>query len=160
MSTSYTNGAYHDDIIKWKHLLRYCPFVRWIHRSLVNSPYKGQWHGALMFSLICALNKRLSKQSWSWWFEMPYRYICIATRATSQYRYDKYGFPCVGISAVKLRRSWDRLIFIMGIPILVNQRCYIETTPWCWIMGKFHLHLAAVVILLTCKASVQLHISD
>ena len=27
---------------------------RWIHRSPVNSPHKGQWHGALMFSLICA----------------------------------------------------------------------------------------------------------
>ena len=35
----------------------------------VNSPHKGQWRGALMFSLICALNKRLSKQSWGWWFE-------------------------------------------------------------------------------------------
>ena len=28
-------------------------FVREIHRSLVNSPHKGQWRGALMFSLIC-----------------------------------------------------------------------------------------------------------
>ena len=25
-----------------------------IHRSQVNSPHKGQWRGALMFSLICA----------------------------------------------------------------------------------------------------------
>ena len=29
-------------------------FVRGIHRSPVNSPHKGQWHGALMFSLIGA----------------------------------------------------------------------------------------------------------
>ena len=40
-------------------------------RSPVNSPHKGQWRGALIFSLICALNKRLSKQSWAWWFETP-----------------------------------------------------------------------------------------
>ena len=33
---------------------RYWPFVRGIHRSPVNSPHKGQWRGALMFSLICA----------------------------------------------------------------------------------------------------------
>ena len=33
--------------------LRYWPFVRRIHRSPVNSPHKGQWRGALMFSLIC-----------------------------------------------------------------------------------------------------------
>ena len=44
----------HDDVIKWKHFPRYWPFVRGIHRSPVNSPHKGQWRGALMFSLICA----------------------------------------------------------------------------------------------------------
>ena len=44
----------HDDVIKWKHFSRYWPSVRGIHRSPVNSPHKGQWRGALMFSLICA----------------------------------------------------------------------------------------------------------
>ena len=39
---------------------------RWI------PPHKGQWRGALMFSLIYALNKRLSKQSWVWWLQ-PHR---------------------------------------------------------------------------------------
>ena len=43
----------HDDVIKWKHFPRYWPFVRGIHRSPVNSPHKGQWRGALMFSLVC-----------------------------------------------------------------------------------------------------------
>ena len=58
----------------WRHQIdafsRYWPFVRGIHRSLVISPHKGQWRGALM---ICALNKRLSKQWWGWWFETPSR---------------------------------------------------------------------------------------
>ena len=36
-----------------KHFPRYWPFVREIHRSPVNSPHKGQWRGALMFTLIC-----------------------------------------------------------------------------------------------------------
>ena len=44
----------HDDVIKWKHFPRYWPFVRGIHRSPVNSPHKGQWRGALMFTWICA----------------------------------------------------------------------------------------------------------
>ena len=44
----------HDDVIKWKHFPRYWPLVRGIHRSPVNSPHKGQWRGALMFTLICA----------------------------------------------------------------------------------------------------------
>ena len=43
----------HDDVIKWKHFPRHWPFVLGIHRSPVNSPHKGQWRGALMFSLIC-----------------------------------------------------------------------------------------------------------
>ena len=43
----------HDDVIKWKHFSRYWPFVRGIHRSPVNSAHKGQWRGALMFTLIC-----------------------------------------------------------------------------------------------------------
>ena len=45
---------YHDDAIKWKHFPRYWPFVRGIHRSPVNSRHKGQWRGALVFSLTCA----------------------------------------------------------------------------------------------------------
>ena len=43
----------HADVIKWKHFPRYWPFVRGIHWSPVNYPHKGQWRGALMFSLIC-----------------------------------------------------------------------------------------------------------
>ena len=43
----------HDDVIKWKRFPRYWLFVRGIDRSPVNSPHKGQWRGALMFSLIC-----------------------------------------------------------------------------------------------------------
>ena len=45
----------HDDVIKWNHFPRYWPFVREIHRSLVDYPHKGQWRRALMFSLIWAL---------------------------------------------------------------------------------------------------------
>ena len=48
-----SQSHYHDDVIKWKHFPRNWPFVRGIHRSPVNSPHKGQWRGALMFSLIC-----------------------------------------------------------------------------------------------------------
>ena len=44
---------WHDDVIKWKHFPRNWPFVRGIHRSPVNSPHKGQWHAALMLTLIC-----------------------------------------------------------------------------------------------------------
>ena len=48
-----SQGA-HDDVITWKHFPRCWPFLRGIHRSPVNSPLKGQWRGASIFSLICA----------------------------------------------------------------------------------------------------------
>ena len=44
-----------------------------------NSPVTGEFPSqrpvtwSLMFSLICALNKRFSKQSWGWWFETSSR---------------------------------------------------------------------------------------
>ena len=42
----------------WRHQMEtfsaQWPFVRGFHRSAVNSPHKGQWRGALMFSLIWA----------------------------------------------------------------------------------------------------------
>ena len=78
-SLTRTNKMYYitlimqDDVIKWKHFPRYWPFVRGIHRSSVNSPHKGQWHGALIFFFDLRLNKRLSKQSGGWWFETPSR---------------------------------------------------------------------------------------
>ena len=56
--------AFHDDSIKWKHFPRYWPFVRGIHRWPVNYPH---------FFFDLRLNKRLSKQSWGWWSEMPSR---------------------------------------------------------------------------------------
>ena len=64
---------YHDDVIKWKHFPRHWPFVRGIHRWPVNSPQKGRWREALMFSLIYAWTKHLSKQSGCRWFETPSR---------------------------------------------------------------------------------------
>ena len=60
---SYILVICHDEIIKWNNFLHYWPFVRGINWSPVNSPHKGQWRRALIFSLICAwingwVNKR------------------------------------------------------------------------------------------------------
>ena len=53
----------HGDVIKWKNFPRYWPFVRGIHRSPVNSPHKGQWCRALIFSLICVwINSWVNKR--------------------------------------------------------------------------------------------------
>ena len=45
---------YRDDVIKWKHFPLDWLLVREVHRWPANTSHKGQWRGALMFSLICA----------------------------------------------------------------------------------------------------------
>ena len=57
----------HDGVIKWKYFPRYWPLVRGIHRSPTRS-------FDVFFEL--RLNKRLSKQSWGWWFETPSHPLC------------------------------------------------------------------------------------
>ena len=47
---------------------------------------KGQWRRALMFYLMCALYKRLSKQSWGWWFETPSHSLCCQRNALPEVR--------------------------------------------------------------------------
>ena len=53
----------HDDVIKWKDFPRYWPFVRGKWPAPENSPHKGQWRRALMFSLISArINRRVNNR--------------------------------------------------------------------------------------------------
>ena len=157
-----------DDVIKWKHCPRYWPFVWGIHRSPVNSPHKGQWHGALMFSLICAwinrwvnnreaddlrrhrahydvtVMKTTQRLSMRWARCFCSHHIDLFPSTSSQFISGpcfniKTIFPGVRIPIIKIRRSCDCLIFIMGIPILYTLRryCYVETTcklfPVLWV---------------------------
>ena len=57
---------------------------------------------------------------------------------------DSY-IPGMGIPMSKIRRSWDRLIFNMGTPILVRRHLYIETAPRFWFCGWYvHIDRSAV----------------
>ena len=79
------NSGPHDDVIKWKHFLRYRPFVRGIHRSPMNSRTKASvaelW---CFFDLL--LNKLLSKQSLGWWFKTPSHTLWCHCNATQKRR--------------------------------------------------------------------------
>ena len=55
----------HDDVIKWKHFPRNWPFVWGIHRDRWIPRTKGQWRGALMFSLICVWINGWVKNRWA-----------------------------------------------------------------------------------------------
>ena len=170
----YIAIKFHDDVIKWKHFPRYWPFVRWIHRSPVIFPHKGQCRGALMFYLICVwiygwVNNReagdlrryrphydVTDKRFLFLFShsIDTRYVCYCEcmpnnnypfwfmrsnsgsveiinsstviRVPSEY---KDRVPRYRIPIKKVTRSWNRLIFIMGTPLLVRRHHYIETGP-------------------------------
>ena len=62
MMTSSNGNIFRVTVCDW-------PFVRGIHRSPVNSQRPVTQNFGVSFDL-CP-NKRLSKQSWGWWFETP-----------------------------------------------------------------------------------------
>ena len=66
-------------------------------------------------------------------------YIELGPRAPSQY---KDHLSVVGvIPMLKLRRSWDHLIFNMGIPILVKQHILRQPPWWCPSQRAYRLDL-------------------
>ena len=62
-----------DGVIKWKHFSRYCPFVRGIHRSPVDSPQQRLLTRRFNVFFDLRQKKRLSKQSRRRCFETPWR---------------------------------------------------------------------------------------
>ena len=62
----------------------------------------------------------------------------------SQYRDDPFRY---GDSIIKIRRSWDSLISMKRIPILIRQHLYIETGP----MWLNMLYILLYVILSKCQ---------
>ena len=69
-NASHITCAVHDDVIKWKHFPHNWPFVRGIHRSRW-IPHTRPVTRSFDVSFDLRLNKRLRKQPWGWWFEMP-----------------------------------------------------------------------------------------
>ena len=141
---------HHDDVIKWKHFPRYWPFVQGIHRSPVNSPHKGQWRGALRFSLFCAwtngwANNRnardlrrhrahhcITVMTTSWMVNRLWSQICsyyLHGKQQCLYLLKRQRITCAGI-----RRSDDILGFIMGIPI-----------PWRRLLSEERLRVSSKI---------------
>ena len=60
-----------------------------------------------------------------------YVYVCIYIYMPySNQKVVKPSYTSISIRIIKMRRSWDRLIFIMRISILIRLHIYIESVPW------------------------------
>ena len=105
----------HDDVIKWKHFTRYWPFVRGIHRPLCE--FSSQRPVTRSFDVFfdLRLNKRLSKQSWSWCFETlssplwrhsnVYIYFCCSYLKDDDNQDDGFAFEYRGPVAMKGKKE-------------------------------------------------------
>ena len=112
----------HDDVIKWKHFPHYWSFCA--GNSPVNGEFPTQRPVTRSFGIFFDLrpNKRLSKQSWGWWFETP---SCPLWRHCNEfvwphccYQYQKYLF---NFSNYILQRLFDIIISVLSQTDFVSQ---------------------------------------
>ena len=90
--------------MKWKYNLHYRPFVPGINRSPMNSPHKGQWRGALVFSLICA------------WINGWVNNGEAGDLRRHRVHYDVIVMPCHVVNSLQTKwRSHSRLLKVTGI---------------------------------------------
>ena len=109
-----------DDVIKWKHFAL-LPFALRIHRSPVNSAHKGQWCGALVFSLTCAwINGWVNNREAG---DLRRHLTHYDVSVMARYQHSKIQGPIsilrshltsLRIPIIKVMRSHDRFIFIKG----------------------------------------------
>ena len=93
----------HDDVIKLKHFPPYWPFARGIHRWPVNSPHKGQWRWAMMFSLICAwINGRVNnREAGDLGRHRPHYDFSVMQQSSNQWK-----FQCRHLYVSKPNHHW------------------------------------------------------
>ena len=86
---------------------------------LVNSPRKGQWRGALVFSLICAgIN-----ESWSLW-----RQCDVISRFSAAFSY--YGVVLFTTSMISVGTTCEPSKYTKGISKSLKSRGGLPASPW------------------------------
>ena len=87
-----------------------------------------------MFSLICTLNKWLSKQSSGWWFEMPWRSLWCHCNVVRESPRGHLNIKTLGYqlrnSHIKDKMVWLSFYFYNGNPCIWKDSLYIEEGPW------------------------------
>ena len=113
-------------IPKWKYFPCYWTFVRGIHPSPVNSPHKGQWHGALAFSLICTwINSWINnREAGDARCHRAHCDLIVMSKHEGNWALFQYQnlFPDMGLSIIKISWTSDCLIFIVNCRIFIYWR--------------------------------------
>ena len=141
----YVEGVLHDDVIKWKHFPRFWTFVRGIHRSPVNLPHKGQWRGALMFSLICVWINDWVNNREAGDLRRHLAHYDVRVMIHLNFRHDMY-MGSLNVPWYYTRVGWVKVFhykdvlpsyFLTGIPMLPWQHHYIAAVAFLYILYWF-----------------------
>ena len=111
---------YSCDVIKWKKWKkkknpRYWPFVWGIHRSPVNSHYKGQWRGVLMFCLICTWTNGWVNNRYAGDLRCPGAYYDV-TVMSSDFLCSPTGMLMLGPESSEEMRDTKKTLDVSGAP--------------------------------------------
>ena len=96
-------------------------FLAWRHHqmetfSALRALYKGQWREALIYFFISALDKRMSKQSWGWWFETPSRPLWRQRLVLQQ---DVITF--LGSLLIEMKHFLQKMLIYFDIEVVGNE---------------------------------------
>ena len=120
----------HDDVIKWKHFPRYWPFARGIHRSRMNSPNKGQWRGALMFSSICVcINGRVNNREAGDLRSYRPHYDVTVTDRQNSWLQAKHGVKMAALQSI-LKRDHQHFEAEAKWPLFCRRHFQIHFLEW------------------------------
>ena len=133
----------HDDVINWKHFLRYWSFVRGIHRSHANSQRPVTRSFDVSFDL--RLNKPPSKQSRGWWFGL--NIFLFHNQRTALRLYQLLIWDAIAL--IMMKKVLLKFIALIYFDIrmeangweLSNQHC---CCCRCWYQNKQHINIAAI----------------
>ena len=143
-----TNNT-HDYVIKWKHFPRYWPFVRGIHWSPVNSPHIGQWRGALVFSLICALVKGCVNNREAGDLIRYRAHYDVTVMLWNDKMIHTGGWLYIKIWSYQYRKSHCGDKTILRPSYLHNGISYTgKMTSLYWIRAQVYVHLRAVILII------------
>ena len=133
----------HDDVIKWKLFPRYWPFVRGIHRFRWIPYTKGQWRGALMFSLICVwINGWVNNHEAGDLRRYPVHYVIIVMFCCQTTLYGCHGCPtCQAVkfdfilnstffSRENLKCEANCSIWLSDLSSELKNKCQTMTLQW------------------------------
>ena len=136
--------------MKWKHFARYWPFVRGIHRSPVNLPHKGQWRGALKFSLICAWTNTLANSGDTGYLKRHRaHYDVIAMYHSTVFVHNDFHSPLCNSMRLTNCHCQETVCEIIGeyvcVSVLIWRKCGFL---WYYLYGTIHCGYSSVCVCL------------